>query len=399
MTERQIGLYHEFRDAVDFSLESLATSEMARTAQAAKMRIADRGMRMGEALDFYTDQIDAKLDEAKMAAEDMRLRHEAETDNMQGLHRNPCSPAVGRCHARANEGARHAQEAAELADQVDGLQSMRDGFTGKADQIRALQNEGYAPLMRFGQYIVDVAKFDENSEPVIGDDGNPDRPFFGMFETEAEAKGSGGNSGRGIPGLHRSRGVASQYANEMFNGVTPEAGDVRADAWRDRGRGFQAYLKQAIANRSAMKRLIKRKGEWKASPRTCRVCWPPSSPATPAIVRQLALWRHECRHPANPEAQGRRDRRVGEAGEIHPEPAGRGGHNPRADVLQLPWRIRCFRAGEHDAELHHDATVPRAVRRNDARGEICQRRHESGLEGYGQERDLMRSMTGRCARR
>ena len=44
--------------------------------------------------------------------------------------------------------ARHAQEAAELADQVDGLQSMRDGFTGKADQIRALQNEGYAPLMR-----------------------------------------------------------------------------------------------------------------------------------------------------------------------------------------------------------------------------------------------------------
>ena len=28
MTERQIGLYHEFRDAVDFSLESLAASEM-----------------------------------------------------------------------------------------------------------------------------------------------------------------------------------------------------------------------------------------------------------------------------------------------------------------------------------------------------------------------------------
>ena len=65
---------------------------------------------------------------------------------------------------------------------------MRDGFTGKADQIRKLQQEGYAPLMRFGQYIVDVAKFDENGEPVIGDDGNPDRPFFGMFETEAEAK-------------------------------------------------------------------------------------------------------------------------------------------------------------------------------------------------------------------
>ena len=39
-------------------------------------------------------------------------------------------------------------------------------FTGKADQIRALQQEGYAPLMRFGQYIVDVAKFDENGEPV-----------------------------------------------------------------------------------------------------------------------------------------------------------------------------------------------------------------------------------------
>ena len=36
------------------------------------------------------------------------------------------------------------------------------------------------------------------------------------------------------------------------------------------GEGFQAYLKQAIANRSAMKRLIKRKG-MKASPDVPRV--------------------------------------------------------------------------------------------------------------------------------
>ena len=105
---------------------------------------------------------------------------------------------------------------------------MRDGFTGKADQIRALQNEGYAPLMRFGQYIVDVAKFDENGEPVIGDDGNPDRPFFGMFETEAEAKEAAEILAEEYPDYTVSRGVASQYANEMFKGVTPEAAEMFA---------------------------------------------------------------------------------------------------------------------------------------------------------------------------
>ena len=91
---------------------------------------------MGEALDFYTDQIDAKLDEATMAAEDMRLRHEAETDNMQGFIETLARPQSADAML-AQMKARHAQEAAELADQVDGLQSMRDGFTGKADQIRS----------------------------------------------------------------------------------------------------------------------------------------------------------------------------------------------------------------------------------------------------------------------
>ena len=102
MTERQIGLYHEFRDAVDFSLESPGVGDGAHGA-GSEDEIADRGMRMGEALDFYTDQIDAKLDEATMAAEDMSCATKPKRTICRASSK-PCSPAVGRCHARANEG-------------------------------------------------------------------------------------------------------------------------------------------------------------------------------------------------------------------------------------------------------------------------------------------------------
>ena len=68
-----------------------------------------------------------------------------------------------------------------------------------------------------------------------------------------------------------SRGVASQYANEMFKGVTPEAAEMFArDVWRPEGEGFQGVSEAGHCEPSAMKRVIKRKGQVrKVSPRTC----------------------------------------------------------------------------------------------------------------------------------
>ena len=68
------------------------------------------------------------------------------------------------------------------------LEELQGSFNDKSRQIRKLQSEGYAPLMRFGQYTVDVARLDDEGRPLLDEDGNPDRPFFGMFESESEAR-------------------------------------------------------------------------------------------------------------------------------------------------------------------------------------------------------------------
>ena len=70
------------------------------------------------------------------------------------------------------------QETARILSSIETeakVAKLRDSFTEKADQIRALQGKGYAPLMRFGQYTVDVVRLDEDGKPAKDDDGGPKR--------------------------------------------------------------------------------------------------------------------------------------------------------------------------------------------------------------------------------
>ena len=63
------------------------------------------------------------------------------------------------------------------------------------------------------------------------------------------------------PGYSVTRGVLSTEANQLYRGLTPETAEMFARLLgTDENEAFQAYLKQAVANRSAMKRLINRMG-------------------------------------------------------------------------------------------------------------------------------------------
>lgn len=259
LNDKQIGLYREFRAAVDVSLESLATSEMARAARVAKLETADPEMTMGESLAFYTDQVDAVIEKAKADIEDLSFGHEQERTMFEEEFGSMRPGATE--DARKIMAARQRQEMAELETALRDAESLRSNFTDKASQIRKLQSEGYAPLMRFGQYTVDVVRLDEDGNPAMNEAGEPDRPFFGMFETEAEAREAERVLREEYPDYTVTRGIMSAKANEMFKGVTPETAEMFARLLgTDQEGAFQAYLKQAVANRSAMKRLIERKG-------------------------------------------------------------------------------------------------------------------------------------------
>ena len=203
----QIGLYHEFRDSVDRSLDSMARADMLR----------------------YGGKDAKPLRDAVMAAPDFQAAAVLLRDHMASL----------------------AEADPERADM---LLAMANTMMDKADKVATLQAQGYAPLSRFGRYSVDVVT-------------NGERQYFGLFETRKEANAMAQRMGKEFGPDSVTQGTMSQEAFKLFAGVTPETLELFGNALgldstgdAERDKLFQEYLKKAKNNRSAMKRLIHRQG-------------------------------------------------------------------------------------------------------------------------------------------
>ena len=125
----------------------------------------------------------------------------------------------------------------------------------KGDKAQDLIDRGYAPLSRFGTYTLDVV------------DAEGERAYFGMFESAAEASKMRRKMEGLYPGSTITQGTVSEQAYKMFAGVSPETLELFGDMLGLESQGdsaasqaFQEYLKLAKSSRSAMKRLIQRKG-------------------------------------------------------------------------------------------------------------------------------------------
>lgn len=123
--------------------------------------------------------------------------------------------------------------------------------SAKYTAIDNLKAEGYAPLMRFGQYKVHVT----------GKDG--ETLFFGLYETRLAANRMARELAEDPEFKDASieRGVLSQEQYKLFSGLPLDSLEMFANAiGADQSAVFQEFLKLAKSNRSAMKRLIRRKG-------------------------------------------------------------------------------------------------------------------------------------------
>lgn len=264
LNAKQVGLYHEFRNAVDQSLDDLAISEMSRLAKMEGLEKAPEGLGLYEATKFYQDQFEGGLERAQEAMADLKERQRSERGLLEQAADDEASSAEQRKrYAELLLGMRdrHSNEMEQAKTLLDNFTQLQQGITEKYQKIEQLKKNGYAPLTRFGDYTVDVFLAGEDGKPIKDASGEEIRHFFGMFESEAEANKVARIMQEEYPEATIKQGVLSQEASQLFKGVTPETVELFAQmAGQEQSDAFQKYLKMAVNNRSAMKRLIKRSG-------------------------------------------------------------------------------------------------------------------------------------------
>ncbi|HJV76545.1 MAG TPA: PLxRFG domain-containing protein, partial [Noviherbaspirillum sp.] len=204
LTDKQIELYREFRAATDKSLDDMGKTDILR----------------------YAGKDGAAVTNAVMGAKDVN---------------DAADILAGHLEALGEEG-----EASVVRD--------------KATRIAQLKQEGYAPLMRFGEHTVYVT----------GKDGK--QLFFGMAETAREAALLAREMREAYPDATVTKGILSKEGHKLFAGISPDTIEVfAATTGLDKSPLFQDYLKLVVNNRSALKRLIERKGVAGFSQDTTRV--------------------------------------------------------------------------------------------------------------------------------
>jgi tRNA G10 N-methylase Trm11 len=141
--------------------------------------------------------------------------------------------------------ASHGKEKADF-------QALQSDIRDKYDRVDKLKHEGYAPLMRFGQYKV-----------YIEDPESGDSLFFGLYESKAEANRMARELAEDPQFKDKKieQGMLSQEQYKLFSSVPVESLEMFASAiGAEKSEIFQAYLRLTKNNRDALKRLIHRKG-------------------------------------------------------------------------------------------------------------------------------------------
>lgn len=120
---------------------------------------------------------------------------------------------------------------------------------GVVDRVTALKEHGYFPLMRFGKYTVSMR-----------DDANR-MQFYGMYETKTEQHSTAAALRELHPDMTVTLGIASRLEHELYQGINLESLQLFAEYLEAEGsEPYQEYLQKVINNRSALKRMVHRKG-------------------------------------------------------------------------------------------------------------------------------------------
>lgn len=241
MSPQAIKLYRQAREAIEQSLDNLLAADVYRMSTALQPEYlaenpADHGRLMERARKAAASG--KPLDAVTMVRQALTQRADQTQQAIRLLRR-------GQNDGRMTEIV--LQELKDLTTTFNGIQEALDKVDDKTDRVDALKDAGYAPLMRFGQYTVDAL------------DAAGNRVHFGMYESQMASN----EAARGFraQGLIVSQAIQSQKDFELLKGVSPETAMLFADMMGlEKNEAMQAWLQKAVAQQSALKRHIRRKG-------------------------------------------------------------------------------------------------------------------------------------------
>lgn len=181
--------------------------------------------------------------------------HTANRLKLSGLHPEAHSEALQKhmtdeLEKLAKGGLITPKAEARMQKQLDAVFDVMSAVAGKYDK---LVEDGYAPLMRFGHYAVEVR-----------DKVSNDLDLFELYETKGQQR-------KAIKELKErydesqftvGTGTLNPEGFKQFKnkGLSPETVQLfAAELGLDKDGAYQAYLKIAVSDRSALKRLIHRK--------------------------------------------------------------------------------------------------------------------------------------------
>lgn len=257
LTDTQIRLYLEARAAIDASLTETAAAEawgvVKQYTEDARLRqlVAEQpheaeGMLMGL----------LKRAKEDAAAELRRMARNASDAVAEIIHDTGITPAEKLERLRALPARDNAERAAAQAAVVADLTDSQARVGAIFSKSRALQKAGYVPLMRFGRYRVSV---------VMEDEAGVEVEFVARYESAFEANRARRKLIRQYPAEDGYVVSEVEVMNDekwrMFQGVNPETVMLFAEeAGIQADEVMQSWYKEAVSNRSALRRMVHRKG-------------------------------------------------------------------------------------------------------------------------------------------
>lgn len=261
MNERQRDLYRQTLAAIGRSMDTLVASDVARYLGEAvppgmRAMIQDgdigrfRGLVMalvGQRLEDAKQNLAAAKSRAKAMLSDYHAMQKQKLASIKPGSRLSIEQELDDAKAAVDANISALMQEAEA--QHAAAQRDHEHVSGKYERIDKLKNEGYAPLMRFGMFTVDVV------------DAEGNRPFFRMYESKAEARLAARALRLQYPDHQVVTGSMDDERFRQFAGMTPETAELFADlAGVEKTPLFEEFIKLTKSQRSPLKRLIQRKG-------------------------------------------------------------------------------------------------------------------------------------------
>ena len=224
LTDKQIDLYRRVRQAIDESVEKMAIDVLANSAKGTGLVSLDEILRIKEAVMSNGGNI--------------------------GMFNKAMQQAVNnKIQAMLQAGVIDATKAGKLTTMFNEVAKQMDDVENR---VYDLQDKGYAPLMRFGSYAVAV------------NDSKGDLVLYELYETKREQQKALHDLKKNpdYAGMTFNQNVLNPGDYQQFTnkGLNPETVMLFAnELGLSSDEANQAYLKVAIAQQSALKRLIHRK--------------------------------------------------------------------------------------------------------------------------------------------